>query len=71
MLVWVGVVALILVKRAGSETWMRAVARACALGALALLAVSHRYFPLPPTICAAVILLGFAGSTIPGGKAPA
>jgi hypothetical protein len=70
-LVWVGVMALLLVSRAGHERWMRALAAVCALGSLALLAVSYRYFPLPPTICAAVIVLGFAGSTIPGGKAPA
>jgi hypothetical protein len=69
-LAWLGVVALILVGRAGREAWMRRVAAACALGALALLAISYRYFPLPPTICAAVIVLGFAGATIPGGKAP-
>ncbi len=70
LLAWLGVVTLLLVSRAGREPWMRAVAAVCALGALALLAVSYRYFPLPPTICAAVILLGFAGATIPGGKAP-
>ncbi|HEY7515440.1 MAG TPA: hypothetical protein VIC87_13225 [Vicinamibacteria bacterium] len=70
-LAWVGLVALLLVRRAGPERFMRSVAVLCALGAVALLAVSYRYFPLPPTICAAVIVLGFAGATIPGGKAPA
>ena len=69
-LTWMGVLALVLVSRAGHERWMRTVGAVCALGAAALLAVSYRYFPLPPTICAAVIVLGFAGSTIPGGKAP-
>jgi hypothetical protein len=66
-----GAVALLLVSRAGREGFMRTVAVGHALGAIALLAVSYRCFPLPPTICAAVIVLGFAGSTIPGGRAPA
>jgi hypothetical protein len=70
-LAWVGCLSLLLVSRAGRESFMRWVAVVCALGATALLAVSYGYFPLPPTICAAVILLGFAGSTIPGGRAPA
>ena len=69
-LAWLGVAALLLVRRAGGEAWMRAMAAVFALGALALLAISYRYFPLPPTICAAVILLGFGGAIIPGGKAP-
>ncbi len=69
-LAWLGFVGLLLVRRAGRETWMRAVAATFALGAVALLAVSYRHFPLPPIVCAAVIVLGFVGSTIPGGKAP-
>ncbi len=70
-LVWLGVVGLLLVRAAGRETWMRGIAAVFALGAVALLAVSYRYFPLPPTVCAAVIVLGFAGANIPGGKSPA
>jgi len=70
LLLWVGSLALVLVSRAGRERWMRSVAAVSAIGALALLGISYRYFPLPPTICAALVVLGFAGSTIPGGKAP-
>jgi hypothetical protein len=69
-LFWMGSLALVLVSRAGRERWMRSVAAVCAIGALALLGISYRYFPLPPTICAALVVLGFAGSTIPGGKVP-
>jgi hypothetical protein len=69
-LVWLGVVALVLVGRAGHEPWMRRVAAIFAVGALALLVVSYRYFPLPPTVFAALIVLGFAGALIPGGKSP-
>jgi hypothetical protein len=62
LLVWLAALGLFVIRR-GSPEIVTAVARFNAAFMALLLAVSAMHFPLPPTICIAVILVGFAGAS--------
>ncbi len=65
MLGWVGVLALLDLHRQSSDpAFLRSVARVCAVFAAGLLAVCVVDFFLPPTVCVAVIFVGFAGASV-------
>jgi hypothetical protein len=65
LLVWVGVLCILTLRRHQADArFMRTVASVCAVFAGAVLAVSAVYFFLPPTVCLAVVFLGFAGAAL-------
>jgi hypothetical protein len=64
-LAWVGVLALLAVRRhAADAPYMRSVTWACTLFSGAMLIVSILCFFLPPTVCLAVVFVGFAGASL-------
>jgi hypothetical protein len=64
-LAWVGVLALLAVRRHSADARsMRPVTWACTLFSGAMLIVSLLCFFLPPTVCLAVIFIGFAGASL-------
>jgi hypothetical protein len=65
LILWIGVLGLILLRRHSDASLMRLMASACAIFSLALLTISAVFFFWPPTICCAVIFLAFAGAAVP------
>lgn len=64
-LAWVGVLALLAVRRQHADArYMRKVTWACTLFSGAMLIVSILCFFLPPTVCLAVVFIGFAGAAL-------
>jgi hypothetical protein len=63
-LVWIAVLGLFVLRR-GAPDLVTDVARWNALFMAALLVLSATHFPLPPTVCIAVMLVGFVGSAVP------
>ncbi len=66
LLVWLAALGLFVIRRGAPEV-ARGVARFNAAFMALLLVVSVMHFPLPPTICIAVILVGFAGASFGQG----
>lgn len=65
LLAWLGVVALVVLrKNVADGRFMLRFARVCAVFAVALLIVSVVDFFLPPTVCIAVIVVGFLGASL-------
>jgi hypothetical protein len=62
-LAWVGGLGLLVLRR-GDPNLVRGVALVDAILTAVLLAISVTHFPLPPTVCIAVMLIGFVGATI-------
>jgi len=72
LFLWVGILCVVLVRRRAEDAvLMRPVTWTCAIFSGALLAVSVVDFFWPPTICVAVVFLGFAGAMMPPAGAPA
>ncbi len=64
-LAWVGVLALLAVRRHSADGGsMRSVTWACTLFSGTMLVVSLLCFFLPPTVCLAVVFIGFAGASL-------
>lgn len=64
-LAWVGVLALLAVRRqSADQRYMRSVTWTCTLFSGAMLVVSVLCFFLPPTVCLAVVFIGFAGASL-------
>ena len=64
-LAWLGVLCLLAARRHGGDArFMTAMSRACAVFSAAVLTISVVYFFLPPTVCLAVVFLGFAGAAL-------
>lgn len=62
-LAWVGGLGLLVLRR-GDPNLVRGVALVDAILTAVLLAISFTHFPLPPTVCIAVMLVGFVGAAI-------
>lgn len=62
-LAWLGGLGLLALRRGGPEL-LRGMALVDAILTAVLLAISVTHFPLPPTVCIAVMLIGFVGATI-------
>ena len=62
-LAWVGLLALLALRRADPE-FLRSFARIGAIFSAALLVVSVVDFFLPPTVCLAVVFAGFLGAAL-------
>jgi hypothetical protein len=70
-LAWVGALCILIARRHQADAaFMLTISRVGAIFAAGALAVSVANFFLPPTVCLAVIFLGFAGASI-SGSAPA
>ena len=64
-LAWVGVLALLAVRRHQADAaYMRSVTWASTLFSGTMLIVSILCFFLPPTVCLAVVFIGFAGAAV-------
>jgi hypothetical protein len=66
LMLWVVAVGFVAVRAGGSV--LTNVARINAVCFAILLAISWLHFPPPPTICIAVLVVAFAGSSFGGGK---
>ena len=65
LLAWIGGLGLAVLRRGGPKL-VRGVALINAILTAVLLAISVTHFPLPPTVCIAVVLVGFMGAAIAG-----
>jgi len=62
---WVGVLSILAARRHGDDArFMTTISRICAVFSAAALVISVVYFFLPPTVCLAVVFLGFAGAAL-------
>jgi hypothetical protein len=65
-LLWLGLMSLLALRRgAADEVWFGRVALLNAVLSAVLLAISLKYFFLPPIVCVAVIFLAFAAAAAP------